>query len=176
MKGPAFIGEDLNPPGMATRLTNLDMVRPGSVSYAMIQAAIRAVNVKIAPAVINDRSFIVRDDLRAIEFRGQWGTFRVSFMVAEMALDMGLSSARGHERLAYELEALMARAIDNALRDLVRTEMRAEFVRVEAAQEREWRTIEREYTELVGRVAELEKSPQWWRSFRVWLKSLGRFD
>jgi hypothetical protein len=52
--------------------------------------------------------------------------------------------------------------------------MRAEIVRVEGAQEREWRKVEREYTALLNRVAALESS--WWRRFRTWLKSLGRFD
>lgn len=165
----AFIGGDFDPRATVPRLTNYDFVRPGSALYNRLQEVIRDVNVKIAPAVIHDR-FSMNDSLRALEFRGRWGTFRVSFLISDNLLSQAWSSM---DRFAYELESLMSTAINNALRDLVRTEMRAEVVRVEGAQEREWRQVERDYKALADRVLELETP--WWKRLNLWIQSLGRF-
>jgi hypothetical protein len=157
----AFIGDE-STPVRPRRLTNYDFARPGGELYHLVQRAVDEANKRIAPAVISDRF--------GLEFRGRWGTFQVRFLVSDQMLDRAYAT----DWLSRQLESLMDSAIQTALRDLVRTEMRAEIVRVEGAQEREWRKVEREYTALLNRVAALESS--WWRRFRTWLKSLGRFD
>lgn len=137
-------------------------MRPGGWLWNRLQEVVRAVNIKIAPAVIDER-FSLNPEREAIEFHGRWGTFRFRFLIADNQLGRGAASP---DWLAYELEGLAGGAINNALRDLVRAEMQAEVGRVESAQDREWKKVEREYKELTDRVAYLETP--WWR--RAWLR------
>lgn len=147
-------GSDVIPPH-AKRFTNYDMLGYGGPVDELVRRVIALVNQKIAPAVIDER-FHRWEPERALQFRGRWGTFRFSFLLADTMLDRGLD-AGGPNWLAYEMENLAGNAINNALHDLVVAEL-TKLVGTTLD------GLKAENRQLFDRIAALET--RWWR--RLW--------